>query len=148
MDDFCAGYRQGFEDVAGGGTGCTPSFPPRDYWGWQHQSAEGQKKVSSWFAGYPHGARAAEEQGVGSWSQIQMSSGLQAQYVTAGMLPNQGHAVYPITEPSKSPMGGVEGPTPAGVPMSNTVPTVPMGAHVSPVPMSASGPLGQMTPNG
>ncbi len=50
LDDFCAGYRQGFEDVAGGGSGCTPNFPPRDYWGWQHQSAEGQKKVSAWFA--------------------------------------------------------------------------------------------------
>ncbi len=32
LSDFCAGYRQGYEDVANGGNGCTPNFPPRDYW--------------------------------------------------------------------------------------------------------------------
>lgn len=127
LDDFCAGFRQGYEDVAGGGTGCTPNFPPRDYWGWQHQSAEGQKKVSAWFSGYPEGARAAEEEGVGNWSQIQMSSNLQAQYVRTGVLPNRGIAVYPITEPSKSPANMTGKPSPAE--------PAPTGAHVSPVPV-------------
>ncbi len=132
LDDFCAGYRQAYEDVANGGTGCTPNFPPREYWGWQHQSAEGQKKVSAWFAGYPHGARAAEEDGVGNWSQIQMSSNLQAQYVRAGVLPNRGVAVYPITEPSKAPAAYTGKPTPA----ESAQPPAAMGAHVTPVPMS------------
>src|SRR5688500_6998272 len=51
LDDFCAGYRQGYEDVAhGNSNGCTPNFPPREYWGWKYQSAEGQKKVASWFS--------------------------------------------------------------------------------------------------
>lgn len=114
MSDFAEGYRQGYEDVAYGvSNGCTPSFPPRDYWGWQYQSAEGQKKVSAWFAGYPHGARAAEEEGVGNWSQIQMSSNLQSQFVTAGLLPNKGHAIYPITEIQSANPGS---PTPAGTP--------------------------------
>lgn len=138
LDDFCAGYRQGFEDVAGGGTGCTPNFPPRDYWGWQHQSAEGQKKVSAWFAGYPHGARAAEEDGIGNWAQVQMSSGLQAEYVRSGMLPNKGHAVYPITAESNAAAG-----KPAGKPVSApaagpaTTPVAP-SAHVYPVPMQGN----------
>lgn len=134
LDDFCTGYRQGFEDVASGGTGCTPNFPPRDYWGWQHQTAEGQKKVSAWFAGYPYGARAAEEEGVGNWSQIQMSSNLQAQYVRAGVMPNRGVAVYPITEPTKSPTSLTGRPSPA-----DPVSPGPMGAHVSPVPVPSAG---------
>ncbi len=137
LDDFCAGYRQGFEDVAGGGSGCTPNFPPRDYWGWQHQSAEGQKKVSAWFAGYPHGARAAEEAGVGSWSQIQMSSGLQAQYVQSGMLPNRGHAVYPITEPAKTSNGK---PTSAVTHPPGMSP-VPTSIQVNPAPESTGMPV-------
>lgn len=141
LDDFCAGYRQGYEDVAAGrSNGCTPNFPPRDYWGWKYQSAEGQKKVSSWFAGYPHGARAAEEEGVGNWSQIQMSSNLQAQFVAAGKLPNQGHAVYPITEVRGGPAVG--SPTPAGVPLSANgqmpAAAAPQGVPAAPVPTSAS----------
>lgn len=141
MTDFAEGYRKGYEDVAYGvSNGCTPSFPPRDYWGWQYQSAEGQKKVSAWFAGYPHGARAAEEEGVGSWSQIQMSSNLQAQFVTAGMLPNNGHAVYPITEIQSATPGS---PTPAGAPagqpnnQSRNNGGGANGRQGSPVPMTA-----------
>ncbi|MFO1066212.1 MAG: hypothetical protein U0892_20325 [Pirellulales bacterium] len=111
LNDFCAGYRQAYEDVANGGNGCTPAFPPREYWGWQYQSAYGQKRVAAWFAGYPHGAKAAEEEGLGSWSQIQMSSGLQTEYVNAGVLPNRGGvAVYPIQDsvqrgPAAGPIG-------------------------------------------
>ncbi len=146
LDDFCAGYRQGFEDVAAGGTGCTPNFPPRDYWGWQHQTAEGQKKVSAWFAGYPHGARAAEEEGIGNWSQIQMSSNLQAQYVRSGMLPNRGHAVYPITDtpvaptgapigaPTVTPMGAPTGAPSAAPPQGGAQPGVPSNARYAPPP--------------
>ena len=142
LTDFCAGYRQGYEDVARGvSNGCTPNFPPRDYWGWKYQSAEGQKKVASWFSGYPHGARAAEEEGVGNWSQIQMSSNLQAQFVKAGVMPNQGHAVYPITEVRSAPAGG---PTPAGNPVGAdvnlTAPPMAAADAGMPVPMMATVP--------
>ena len=148
LSDFCAGYRQGYEDVATGvSNGCTPNFPPRDYWGWQYQSAEGQQKVASWFSGYPHGARAAEEEGVGNWSQIQMSSTLQAQYVTAGKLPNQGHAVYPITEVRDTPMGG---PTPVGIPLGANGNPAAQPAQTAnpqmPVPMTASALPGPIAP--
>jgi hypothetical protein len=138
LDHFCAGYRQGYEDVARGSNGCTPNFPPRQYWSWKYQSAEGQKQVASWFSGYPHGARAAEEEGVGNWSQIQMSSNLQSQYVTSGMLPNTGHAVYPITEAQNSPIGA---PTPAlGVPGATEVPAAELP------PASAQGTLPEAIP--
>src|SRR6056297_703024 len=67
---FEAGFRSGYEDVASGSDGCTPAIAPREYWGWRYQSPEGQAKVSAWFAGYPHGAKAAEMEGLGSWSEI------------------------------------------------------------------------------
>ncbi len=35
-------------EIADGGNGCTPAFPPRQYWGWKYQSAEAKPK-------WPHG---------------------------------------------------------------------------------------------
>ncbi|WP_153557328.1 hypothetical protein [Roseimaritima sediminicola] len=70
QDHFSAGFIQGYIDVADGGDGCTPAIAPRDYWGWRYQSPEGQAKVAAWFAGYPMGAKAAEEDGLGHWSQL------------------------------------------------------------------------------
>lgn len=74
MKDFAEGYKQGYIDVANGGNGCTPALAPKAYWGWKYQSPEGQAKVGAWFAGYPHGARAAEEDGVGHWGEIRTMS--------------------------------------------------------------------------
>jgi hypothetical protein len=97
LKDFCAGFRAGYEDTAAGKGECTPAFPPQEYWGWDCQSAEGHARSSAWFAGYPQGARAAEEDGLGSWQQIPMSSGLQAEYQQTGMFTHQG-ALYPIPD--------------------------------------------------
>ena len=74
QNDFKAGFRAGYEDVASGGNGCTPTFPPRTYWGWKYQSPEGQLKVAAWFQGYPMGAKAAEQDGLGYHHEIQMCS--------------------------------------------------------------------------
>lgn len=107
LADFCAGFRAGYEDVANGGGECTPAFPPQQYWSWQFQSAEGQARTAAWFAGYPHGARAAEEDGVGSWNQIAMSAGMQAQCQQCGIFDHEG-AVYPIPDPNSGlPPGAV-----------------------------------------
>ncbi|GIW91314.1 MAG: hypothetical protein KatS3mg109_1746 [Pirellulaceae bacterium] len=78
--EFGEGFRAGYIDVANGGNGCTPALPPRKYWNWRYQTAEGQAKVAAWFAGYPHGARAAEEDGAGLFSQIQVSELLRKEY--------------------------------------------------------------------
>ena len=142
LDDFCAGFRQGYEDVANGGSGCTPNFPPREYWGWQYQSGYGQKQVAAWFAGYPHGARAAEEEGLGSWSQIQMSSGLQSQYANTGVLPSVGHGVYPITD-GVNVNPNIGAPTPAG-PLGGPA-GGPIGIQQG-APLGS--PLGGVVPNG
>ena len=96
--EFSQGFKAGYMDVADGGTGCTPSFPPRDYWGWKYQSCEGQARVAAWFAGYPHGARAGEEDGIGNWSQIQTSSGIQQEYAQHGRLNQQQGGMYPISQ--------------------------------------------------
>lgn len=95
INDFRAGFRTGYEDVAGGSDGCSPAFPPKEYWSWEFQSAEGQARTGAWMAGYPYGAQAAEEDGVSNWTQLQMSTGLQAQYQQAGMFEHKG-ALYPI----------------------------------------------------
>lgn len=73
LAEFRAGFRQGYEDVAGGGDGCTPIVAPRRYWGWRYQSPDGQAQVAAWFAGYPHGAAAAERDGISHWSQVPTS---------------------------------------------------------------------------
>ena len=40
----------------------------------------------AWFAGYPHGVRAAEEEGAANWHQLQMSAGMQSQFQNTGVL--------------------------------------------------------------
>jgi len=97
--EFCEGFRAGYADVADGGNGCNPAFPPRQYWGWKYQSAEGQAKVAAWYAGFPHGARAAEEDGIGNWTQIQTSTSLQNQYAQHNKLGDgQVAGMYPMPQ--------------------------------------------------
>lgn len=103
LKDFQAGYRQGYEDVAAGGNGCSPTMAPSEYWGWKYQSPEGQAKVNAWFESYPLGARAAEEDGLGNWGHIQT------------MLPTQQVAQPAGPLPGPLPTGG--GPTPISQPM-------------------------------
>jgi hypothetical protein len=67
------GFRDGFQNVASGGTGCPPPLPPRKYWTWKYQTAEGQAKVAAWFEGFAYGASAAEERGAGNFQEIAVS---------------------------------------------------------------------------
>jgi len=96
LKDFRRGFRAGYMQVADTGSGCTPAFPPIEYWNWCYQSAEGQARVAAWFAGFPHGAQAAEEEGVGMWNQIQTSSTIQKQYTEHNLLPSQYNGQYPV----------------------------------------------------
>lgn len=74
------GFRAGYRDVASGGNGCPPAIPPRKYWTWKYQTPEGQAKVAAWFEGFPYGAKAAEQDGAGLWSEIQVSQQIRTQY--------------------------------------------------------------------
>lgn len=70
MKDFEAGFLQGYIDVANGSDGCVPAIAPPKYWGWRYQSDIGQQGVNAWYAGYPLGVKAAEQDGVGNWGTI------------------------------------------------------------------------------
>lgn len=68
--EFKDGFLAGYAAVAEGGYACTPAVAPSQYWGWKYQSASGQGAVNAWFQGFPEGARAAEEDGIGNWRQV------------------------------------------------------------------------------
>ena len=110
--EFAQGFRDGYQAIADGADGCTPDFPPRKYWSWRYQSPEGQQKVASWFSGYPHGARAAEEDGVGYFTQIQTSSGIQREYAQAGLMPQEQIGMYPIAAPDPYALPAPQGNAP------------------------------------
>lgn len=117
LKEFAEGFKAGYSNVADGGNGCTPAFPPRDYWGWRYQSCEGQARVAAWFAGFPHGARAAEEEGIGHWTQMQTSANIQNQYVQNGLLNSTHNGVYPI--PSSAIPNGMPVIEQGAVPMAD-----------------------------
>jgi hypothetical protein len=52
--------------------------------------------VAAWFAGYPHGARAAEEDGIGNYYQVQTSANVQHQYAQHGLLDPAYQGIYPV----------------------------------------------------
>ncbi|MCC9601101.1 hypothetical protein LOC67_11135 [Stieleria sp. JC731] len=70
LSEFKAGFIKGYIDVANGGSGCTPSVAPTQYWGWKYQSPGGQAAIGAFFAGYPYGAKAAEQDGLSNWSNV------------------------------------------------------------------------------
>lgn len=117
VKDFCNGFRAGYEATAAGADGCTPAFPPSDYWSWEYQSAEGQARTGAWFSGYPLGCQAAEEDGVSHWNQVPMSAGMQAEYQQAGLLEHEG-ALYPIPDPNAQQLPAPT-PQPIMIPMAD-----------------------------
>jgi hypothetical protein len=58
------GFRQGFMDTAGGGTGQAPIFPPSYYWGPEYRNQRGSEAIAAWFRGYQDGVLAAEKSGI------------------------------------------------------------------------------------
>ncbi len=145
LDDFGAGFRAGYEDVANGGKGCTPAFAPREYWSWKYQTPSGQQRIAAWFAGFPMGAKAAEEEGMGNYSLLMPSSMAQHEYTQAGWAPPApAHCcpigpALPVTGAASGAAGMMDGgmigePTPAMSP-SDIAPMGPQGSGVMvPVP--------------
>lgn len=73
QQEFKDGFITGYLSVANGGDGCTPTIAPEKYWGWAYQTPHGQAAISNFFQGFPFGAKAAEEDGIGYWSAIPTS---------------------------------------------------------------------------
>ena len=136
--DFEQGFRDGYAATGYDGDGCPPPVPPRKYWTWKYQSPEGQGKVSAWYAGWPHGARAAEEDGVTNWSQIQVSHLIEKQYAPpyTGSAGNPGGAPSdPIAPPEPQPASPVPPAPPADGAGLQRVPQPPRGqVFVRPLP--------------
>ncbi len=91
LDEFKAGFLQGYADVANGASGCLPAVAPSQYWGWRYQSPDGQAAINAWFAGYPLGAKAAEQDGVGNWGNVRPMN-LQPQPLPVGAPIPLGHS--------------------------------------------------------
>jgi hypothetical protein len=155
FSSFGAGFRAGYENVAGGGNGCPPPIPPRDYWSWRYQTPEGQAQVAAWFAGFPYGARAAEEDGAGLYQQIQVSSQIERQYSPEfnGMMrsaddPAPTGPAPIMNEPVRAPLPMIQGAPPP----ANSQTQVDRGhsMYAESLPMRASSAVGApaMPPGG
>ena len=101
VQEFKDGFIHGYIDVATGGDGCTPTLAPPKYWGWAYQTPYGQAAVNAFFQGFPSGAKAAEQDGVGYWSEIP-TSGLSSALSPYGSGLNSDEVV-PMPVPEVSP---------------------------------------------
>lgn len=132
ISSFGEGFRDGYMSVANGGNGCVPALPPRNYWSWRYQSLEGQAKVAAWYAGFPYGAAAAEEDGAANYQMIQVSNLIEAQYspdFQNGICPCDSEGMYPdwfppeylppseVGEPNEAIRGN--GPEPLRAPLDS-----------------------------
>ncbi|WP_404306340.1 hypothetical protein [Neorhodopirellula lusitana] len=104
MKDLRAGFIAGYLEVATGGSGCTPTVVSPQYWGWRHQSGNGQAAINAWFEGFPLGVKAAEQDGIGHFNQIQLN----------------------MSQPAMPRMTGTAAPTPARV-VPQPSPMLPAG---------------------
>ncbi len=128
IGDFENGFRDGYQAVAAGGNGCMPAVCPQSYWGWQYQTADGQARMNAWFEGYPLGVQAAEQDGIGNWSQVRTSVAVPPQ---ANLAPGA----------NLTPGANVAGAATAAVPMSPSLTGPVTGglsdqAEMVPMPMA------------
>lgn len=62
--DYARGFKDGFADYLDtGGCGAPPPLPARSYWLSHYWTLSGHEGVRDWFAGFRHGAAAAQETG-------------------------------------------------------------------------------------
>ena len=67
-EDYVRGFKDGFEHyLYWGGNGEPPPVPPRRYRTVTYQTPEGYRAIEHWFAGFRHGASAAQESGYRQW---------------------------------------------------------------------------------
>jgi hypothetical protein len=141
--DFQAGFRAGFEAIADGKPGCPPTFPPKQYWGWEFQSVEGQSRTAAWFAGYPYGVQAARDEGVTGWNHLRSGAecGNGCSTGTCGTTGcstcNQSNANIPMELHTSTPGH-------SGYPREFTQPQFPLGGDASYVD-SSIGSTGNLT---
>jgi hypothetical protein len=67
---FERGWKQGYCDVACGGSGCCPLLPPPEYWTCKYQGPEGGAMIDTWRHAYEMGAQTALEHNAGQWHYV------------------------------------------------------------------------------
>lgn len=105
--DLRKGFIDGYMEVATGGSGCTPAVVSPDYWGWKHQSGDGQSAVNAWFEGFPLGVKAAEQDGIGYYNQIRIQTPMHtpSTAMTGSMAPTPVAPAPPIPTANALPPG-------------------------------------------
>ncbi len=74
LRDFKQGFIDGYVAIAEGKPGCPPTVPPKQYWSWAYQTAEGQAQMAAWYAGYPYGVQAAKDDGLNNFNHVNLGS--------------------------------------------------------------------------
>lgn len=72
-EHFQSGFCAGYTDTANGGDGFVPALPPAEYRGFEFQSVDGARCVSTWFEGYPAGVAAAKQDKAGNYHDVMIS---------------------------------------------------------------------------
>lgn len=139
LNDFRDGFIAGYVAILDGKPGCPPAIPPKAYWGWGSQSAEGQARMQAWFAGYPYGVQAAKDDGVNQWNALQMSPQFEQKYGMRSGTGNSGQFGGPYGSQQYfdgpttiNPNAAPTPVTPSDSPMIDMVPDAAAG--VSPFP--------------
>lgn len=70
---FSKGFKEGYQNILEGGSGCQPTLPPECYWKPCYETPEGHCKIHAWFDGFSHGALAAKQDGYGALTGIPIS---------------------------------------------------------------------------
>ncbi len=149
---FQQGFIAGYCAICCGDDAYTPALPPRNYWGYSYQSAQGQEMIDAWFSGYPAGVKAAQQDGAGKYRDVQVS-----RMVDAALRPNddvwnqysptsgESDVAVPLPMPnSEGSEGGSSTPPPVGIPsepMSSwqDAPTLPnLAPNNTPLPAHAT----------
>lgn len=140
LNDFRDGFIAGYVAILDGKPGCPPAIPPKAYWGWASQSAEGQARMAAWFAGYPYGVQAAKDDGVNQWNALQLSPQFEQKYGMRSSSSNSGQygspngtQQYYDGSSTISPNAAPTPVTPSDSPMIDMVPDA--ADSVSPFPV-------------
>jgi hypothetical protein len=155
---FQTGFLAGYRAVCYGEDGYVPAVPPRTYWSFAYQSAQGQEMVDAWFAGYPEGVKAAQQDGAGQYRDVQVSRLIDAalqpnedawnshgsvEVMDQGLVePVEGDAVEPAVDETPLPQGQESSPQAvpgqsSAIPPSFPLPQEPMPQGDGPWPASA-----------
>jgi hypothetical protein len=105
LRDFRDGFVAGYIAIAEGKPGCPPNVPPKNYWSWAYQSADGQARMAAWYRGYPYGVQAARDDGVSGWNHVQLGP----EFQTKAASPTTASASSPAGSPSAAPELNVNG---------------------------------------